>query len=115
LLSALARESEQDDARAFAAGAAHLPEVNVTLLPADACTLDELGKALDELAHTAPKLRQRLVDAAAACISADAAVNVREAELLRAICDLLDCPMPPLLPGQKVAPIAAPPREPSRV
>ena len=115
LLSALARESQQDDERAFTAGAAHIPEVNVTLLPADACSLNQLGKALDELAHTAPKLRQRLVDAAAACISADAAVNVSEAELLRAICDMLDCPMPPLLPGQKVAPVTAPPREPSRV
>jgi hypothetical protein len=26
-------------------------------------------------------------------------VTVAEAELLRGVCDMLDCPMPPLLPG----------------
>ena len=31
-------------------------------------------------------------------------MNVAEAELLRAICDMLDCPMPPLLAGQEVSP-----------
>ena len=115
LLSALARASEQGDDVAFAAGAAHLPEVPVQLLPAEACSLNALGEALEQLEHAAPKLRQRLVEAAAACISADAAVNVGEAELLRAICDMLDCPMPPLLPGQRITAITAPPREPSRV
>jgi hypothetical protein len=44
-----------------------------------------------------------LVDASAAAICADAEVRVEEAELLRGICDMLDCPMPPLLPGQRVA------------
>ena len=41
--------------------------------------------------------------AAAAAICADSEVRVEEAELLRGICDMLDCPMPPLLPGQRVA------------
>jgi hypothetical protein len=56
-----------------------------------------------------------LIDACAASISADAEVSIGEAELLRAICDMLDCPMPPLLPGQKLIaePVAA--REHSRV
>ena len=26
-------------------------------------------------------------------------MTVAEAELLRGVCDMLDCPMPPLLPG----------------
>jgi hypothetical protein len=56
-----------------------------------------------------------LVDACAAAICADAAVDVAEAELLRAICDMLDCPMPPLLPGQPVSPSPIAAREPSRV
>jgi hypothetical protein len=100
LLSTLAHASQHDDRRAFDAGARHLGEVAVRLMsPAD-CSLDRLRDALTELALTAPKLRQRLVDACASCICADAAVKVEEAELLRAICDMLDCPMPPLLPGQ---------------
>ena len=81
------------------------------LLPPEACGLEQLDAALDELAQVAPKQRARLVDACAACICADAAVTVDEGELLRAICDMLDCPMPPLLPGQEVSPSLFAPRE----
>ena len=109
LLSALARECQHDDEVAFQAGARHLPEVSLRYVPLATSGLNELRSALEQLAATAPKLRHRLIDACAACISADAAVSVGEAELLRAICDMLDCPLPPLLPGQEVvaAPIAA--------
>jgi hypothetical protein len=115
LLSALARASQSDDQKAFEAGVRQLPEVPLELLPPEACSLQELNSALVELAQSAPKQRQRLVDACAACICADAAVKVGEAELLRAVCDLLDCPMPPLLPGQEVSPSMFAPRERSRV
>jgi Zn-dependent protease with chaperone function len=115
LLSALARECQHDDEVAFQAGARHLPDVSLHYVPLATSGLNELRSALEELAATAPKVRHRLIDACAACISADAAVSVGEAELLRAICDMLDCPLPPLLPGQEVvaAPLAA--REHSRV
>jgi Zn-dependent protease with chaperone function len=115
LLSILARSSQHDDQIAFEAGTRQLEEVSLQLLPPEICTLGALRHALDELAHAAPKLRQRLVDAAAACICADADVNVREAELLRAICDMLDCPMPPLLPGQAVRPLEQSRPEPTHV
>jgi hypothetical protein len=115
LLSALARISQGADETAFDAGARHLPDVPLKLLPAEACGLQKLNGALAELAQAAPKQRQRLVDACAACICADATVKVGEAELLRAVCDLLDCPMPPLLPGQEVSPSMFAPRERSRV
>jgi hypothetical protein len=115
LLSALARASQSDDQSAFDAGARHLPDVPLELLSREACGLSKLNVALVELAQAAPKQRQRLVDACAACICADATVKVGEAELLRAVCDLLDCPMPPLLPGQEVSPSMFAPREWSRV
>jgi hypothetical protein len=105
LLSVLARASQRDDDVAFEAGARQLADVAVQQLPPEVCTLNALESALMELSQTAPKIRQQIVDACAACICADAAVNVSEAELLRAICDMLDCPMPPLLPGQQVQPI----------
>ena len=104
-----------DDQAAFDAGARHLPDVPLQLLPPEACGLQKLNTALVELAQAAPKQRQRLVDACAACICADGKVRVGEAELLRAICDMLDCPMPPLLPGQEVSPSMFAPRERSRV
>jgi hypothetical protein len=104
LLSALAISSDHDNTVAFEAGAKHLPEVNVRLLPIEECAIDKLNDALEKLARVTPKERQRLVDAAAACICADSSVNVTEGELLRAICDIIDCPMPPLIAGQKVSP-----------
>jgi Zn-dependent protease with chaperone function len=102
LLSALARASQGADERSLAAGAALLAEVDVVLRPAEVSRFKHLDAALRELAKVAPRLRRRLVDACAATICADARVTVAEGELLRAICDMLDCPMPPLLAGQTV-------------
>lgn len=104
LLSALARASQSDDDSAFAAGARQLPEVPLRLLPPDAGGLSTLDQALRELAQVAPKHRERLVNACAACICADSVANVAECELLRAVCDMLNCPMPPLVAGQEVSP-----------
>jgi Zn-dependent protease with chaperone function len=110
LLSALAIASKHADSVVFEAGAQHLPNVNVRLLPAEECRIDKLDEALEKLARVAPKERAQLVDACAACICADADVNVAEGELLRAICDIIDCPMPPLVAGQKCRPRCCPRR-----
>ncbi len=64
--------------------------------------LKSLQEALAVLATVAPRHRGRLIDACAASICQDGQVNVREAELLRGVSDLLDCPMPPLVAGQEV-------------
>lgn len=110
LLSTLARASQHDDDKAFAAGTRHLTEVQVRMLPPEACGVSALDAALRDLAQAAPKLRGRLVDACAACICADASVSLEEGELLRAVSDMLNCPMPPLLPGQSVSPSLFEPR-----
>jgi hypothetical protein len=103
LLSTLAHvDHGQDPAAAFKRGAARLPDVHIALLPPEECGLEPLSRALDDLARVADKKRRHLVDACAACISADREVTVAEAELLRGVCDMLDCPMPPLLPGGPV-------------
>jgi Zn-dependent protease with chaperone function len=115
LLSTLAYASQHDDEVAFQAGVKHLSEVPVELLPRETCGVGELDAALRELRHAAPKLRARLVDACSACICADQSVSVEEGELLRAICDMLNCPMPPLLAGQSVSPSLFPPRQASGV
>jgi hypothetical protein len=104
LLSALARASHHENETAFAAGARQIPEANPRLLPQEACGLNALDQAMRDLAQVAPKQRARLVGACASCICADAAVNVTECELLRAMCDMLDCPMPPIVAGQEVSP-----------
>jgi hypothetical protein len=59
---------------------------------------------LQELTKAVPAVKRRVVVACASCILADDQVTVREVEVLRAICDRLDCPMPPLLVGQVEGP-----------
>ncbi len=108
LLSTLAHADNRggDAAGAFAKGAEKLSGVAVRLLPPEACGLETLSKALDELARVQEKKLKQVVAACAATICADREVTVAEAELLRGVCDMLDCPMPPLLPGGPVAPPA---------
>ena len=105
LLSALARvdEHHQRASSAFQQGAELLPELQLSLLPPEACRLPALQEALQRLASVSAKHRGRLIDACAAVICADRDVTVREVELLRGVADMLDCPMPPLLAGQSVA------------
>lgn len=104
LLSTLAYTGNSPDkaGAALVEAAQHVPKVRIELLPQEKCKLAALDRSLTELASVTPKLRERLVDACAAAICADDQVKIREAELLRGICDMLDCPMPPLLPGQPV-------------
>jgi uncharacterized tellurite resistance protein B-like protein len=104
LLSTLAYADNRaaEAPEAFARGAAKLSGVAVRLREPAECGLKELSGALDELSQVAEKKRRPLVDACAAVICADREVTVAEAELLRGICDMLGCPMPPLLPGGPV-------------
>ncbi len=104
LLSTIAHVGHSADraAAALATAAQQLPEVQLKLAPRTECSLSAVEKALDQLARVAEKHRGRIVDACAAVICADGEVKVAEAELLRGISDLLDCPMPPILPGQEV-------------
>lgn len=113
LLSVLAHAGARGGSpqAAFDSAARMLPGTSLKLLPPNECGLARLHKALQQLAQVVPKQRARLIDACAASICADAEVCVEEAELLRAICDMLDCPMPPLLPGETLAPAVAAERE----
>jgi Zn-dependent protease with chaperone function len=119
LLSALAHAGhagEDAAVAAFSRAAEELGEgiAEVALLPRRETTFSRLDRALDELSRVAPPHRRRVLAAAAACVAWDGQVTVQESELLRAIADALDCPMPPLLPGLLggTAPGAAPsPRE----
>ena len=102
LLSALSRvgsDSADETARAFAAASARIPVLQgkLQLLPAAACTLEAIGTALDKLVQSSPAIRKVLLLAGTEAIAADATIEPDEADLLRAIADSLDCPIPPLL------------------
>lgn len=61
------------------------------------CRLAHAEHALRRLAQAAPEAKRRLLAACVQCVLADGRVAVKEMEMLRAIAEALDCPMPPLL------------------
>ncbi|NBF04919.1 M48 family metalloprotease [Pseudomonas sp. Fl5BN2] len=65
-------------------------------------TLEQLDSAIALLRQLLPQERHTLLSTMARCITYDGHVTVAEAELMRAVADLLDCPMPPLLGGDSV-------------
>jgi len=102
LLSTVAGFGQADEAaarRAFASGMEKLP-----LRPAPVyqaadpvnwpAVLDQALRTLDELE---PPAKAQLLEALGATIAADGKVTLEEAELLRAVCAGLHCPLPPLL------------------
>jgi len=104
LLAHLGHKNPQDAKVAFDKGAEHLQSggPNLPLLPRDECSLKEVDRALDKLRETSPGIKKRVLSACVASIATDGKVTVGEGELLRAIADSLDCPMPPFLPGQEI-------------
>jgi len=56
----------------------------------------KLDAALSRLDRLQPAVKERLVQALVAAISHDGRMTVPESELLRAICAVLHCPLPPL-------------------
>ena len=69
----------------------------VSLLPISECGLEHIDAALNRLAQAAPQIKKNLIEACAQTVAADGAIQEREAELLSAIADTLDCPIPPFV------------------
>lgn len=101
LLGALAGAGPGEQAtreRAFAAGCQALDDPQPGPLAQQPCQTSALDSALSRLRSLALMPRMQVINACAATVLADGSVALREAEILRAICDTLDCPLPPLLP-----------------
>jgi len=75
--------------------------------PAAALSLDAARAALETLKTLAPLQKALLVKGLFAAASADGAIRVAEAELMRLIGAVLDCPLPPLLEELDPATLAA--------
>jgi len=102
LIATLARvgsRTEEEAMRAFRHGAhtLQLKEAGGTILPSGQCTLTAVDSALKRYDAATPALKQGLILACAATVMADDKVTDREAELIRAIGDALDCPVPPFV------------------
>ena len=58
-------------------------------------TLTRVDEALDRLAESSPPVKKIILTALAHTAAADGTIALRERELLRAIAETLDCPIPP--------------------
>ena len=100
LLALVAQAGHDDEAsarRAYAAGLLRiLPHGHIDFAPpAEGMpALDAVWPVLDALD---PLAKEQLVEAVAAAIGHDGEMRVVEAELLRTVCGVLHCPLPPML------------------
>jgi Zn-dependent protease with chaperone function len=103
LLSALAfvgQDQPEEVQQAFDRGAQLLNSVaqfELSLITQAQCDLDRIDAALNRLAQSAPQIKKNVLEACGLVVAADGLVRELEAELLRAVADALDCPLPPLL------------------
>jgi Zn-dependent protease with chaperone function len=102
LFSVLATQGstdEQSASRAYDAGMGRLlPGIRPPMLRL-AHWPPKLDAALSRLDRLQPAVKERLVEALVTAISHDGRMTVPESELLRAICAVLHCPLPPLYGG----------------
>jgi len=101
LLSAVAcagQTEPADIANAFNLGAKQLDDPDHALqLDTTAYDLDKIDASLNRLNQAAPQIKKAILTACAETVAADGVIQENEAELLRAIADTLDCPIPPFL------------------
>ncbi len=103
LLALLACYGNEDDPRQaaadFAAGVRQLgADPEITLMPDTAQDPVKIfDAALKVLRQANDKIKRQIVSACVAAVVGNHSVTVEEAELLRAVVDSLDCPMPPLI------------------
>jgi Zn-dependent protease with chaperone function len=105
LLSATAYAGTDDAAQAHAAFAqaaeslGQIARAEIPWLPPTECELPHLDAALDRFAQSVPQIKKNVLTACAQTVTFDGVIQPKEAEMLRAIADALDCPLPPFVPG----------------
>jgi len=84
------------DNKAVFLGAAKHIGVELDVPQEFTCRFSRLDVALKQFEQATPDLKKKLIEAAVYCVLADGRLAIEEIELLRAIADALDSPMPPL-------------------
>ena len=101
ILSVLAYAGHQDQndiEEAFSAATKTLKFSGLQLVAKNEISLSDLDRSLQKLAQLKPLAKPQLLKACAASILHDQKIFPVEVELLRAFSDVLDCPMPPIIP-----------------
>ena len=69
------------------------------LLELTQCGVEHIDVVLTRLEEASPAIKKRLLQACAEAVACDNVIQAEEAELLRAIAEMLDCPIPPFIQG----------------
>lgn len=103
LVLQLAYLSNNETQKAQQAAESGLSTLGVTLAdPQTKGSITTLHKVLGALENTPDDQREVTLKACVAAVAADDLISVEEAEIIRAIADALNCPVPPFLPNQVV-------------
>ncbi|MTI88821.1 MAG: Zn-dependent protease with chaperone function [Balneolaceae bacterium] len=97
LLSALSHVSDEHAKSAWQAGLNPIKKVipdNVRFLPKEECGFDVVDKAIDEFAASANPVKKYILSAIIHCVVADKKITIGEKEMLRAVSESIDCPIP---------------------
>ncbi len=100
-LAHVGHDSEGAARTSFAEGLSKLPPKignRLEYRPPEAWTFSNISASLDRLSVSSPMIKKKVVEACAYCVMGDGEVVVEEAEMLRAICESLDVPLPPFIP-----------------
>ncbi|HKU13085.1 MAG TPA: M48 family metallopeptidase [Steroidobacteraceae bacterium] len=100
LFSVLARHGQSDETgarRAYEAGMHHLFPRERPAYGIAGPWASALDVALSRLDQLAPIAKEQLVEAMVATVTHDQQLTIGEAELLRAVCASVHCPLPPLV------------------
>jgi Zn-dependent protease with chaperone function len=97
-LAAWGTESREAAAAAFEEGMRTL-EGQSLAYDAARTSLGDVDLALNTLSEASPQVKKKVVEACTRCIMADGQTAPNEADLLRAIADAMDVPMPPVAAG----------------
>ncbi len=102
LISCLAYEGHEDfkeAERAFAKGISSFSEIKgfdqLEILEQSQSSFSEVDKALKKIKACSLPVRKKIIQAAGRTIAADGQITIVEAELIRAVCYSLGCPVPP--------------------
>ncbi len=100
LLSAMAYSGQDQPDQinsAFRKGAAKLGNPEIQLVGRENYSLPKIDTALAHINQAAPQIKKLVLLACAETVAADGVIQESEAELLRAVADTLDCPIPPFI------------------
>jgi len=101
-LSYLGHDTPDKVQSAFQQGAqqiSYAAKIELRLIPEAECELTQVDAALNRISLAVPQIKKNVLNACAQTVAADGVIQEMEAELLRAIADTLDCPMPPFIPS----------------